>query len=93
MQPPLNLSLKFETVILPYNGRSFCFVPAPEQPAGVLECHVCYWRGQVRPTADGGFEAAVEQKYPPYTKTAAPQQFETRLKALQWVAEQLQGEA
>lgn len=85
--------LSFESVIFPHDGRYFNFAPAAGQPAGAMECHVCYWRGVVRPsTTPSAYEAFVEQKYAPYGQITAENPFPTRQEALRWVATQLCGE-
>lgn len=77
--------MQFNTIIYNHAGHLFRFKLIDEQ----YRCDICYWKGQVKQTAEGIWSAEILQKYDPFEHHIADSDFSSHQLAMEWVAEQL----
>ena len=77
--------MQLNTIIHNHAGNLFRFKLVDSQ----YTCDICYWRGQVKQTADGEWSAEILQKYDPFEHHVADSSFPSQKQAMEWVATQL----
>lgn len=77
--------IQLQTFIFNYGGRFFRF----KEDGQTYVCDICYWRGTVSQTADGGWRADIQQKYDPFDHDQTAEVLPSKEDGMRWVASRL----